>query len=82
MAKDTFWCSDCGRVLCDSHRYQHTCERLDAMKEKNVSWQKAKKGPGLLLWECILLVNRFVVLEVAHTQRLSTQPRKGWKQRE
>jgi len=32
---DNFWCKDCGRVVCDTHRYQHTCERLDAMKEKN-----------------------------------------------
>ncbi|CAK9007929.1 unnamed protein product [Durusdinium trenchii] len=35
---DTFWCRDCGRVLCDTHRYQHTCERLDALKAKNDSW--------------------------------------------
>ncbi|CAK9007930.1 unnamed protein product [Durusdinium trenchii] len=36
--QDTFWCRDCGRVLCDTHRYQHTCERLDALKAKNDSW--------------------------------------------
>mmetsp|Transcript_77698 Transcript_77698/g.197424 ORF Transcript_77698/g.197424 Transcript_77698/m.197424 type:complete len:262 (+) Transcript_77698:85-870(+) len=32
---DTFWCRDCGRVLCQSHRYQHTCEILDRQKERN-----------------------------------------------
>lgn len=37
---DTFWCRDCGRVLCDTHRYQHTCERLDALKEKNAKITK------------------------------------------
>lgn len=37
---DTFWCRDCGRVLCDSHRYQHTCERLDALKERNAKITK------------------------------------------
>merc|ERR1719181_2466400 len=31
---DQFWCRDCGRVLCDKHRYSHTCERVDAEKEK------------------------------------------------
>jgi len=31
---DQFWCRDCGRVLCDQHRMQHTCERIDAEKEK------------------------------------------------
>lgn len=31
---DSFWCKDCGRVLCGTHRYQHTCERVDAEKEK------------------------------------------------
>jgi len=25
-----FWCSKCGRLLCDAHRNQHTCEREDA----------------------------------------------------
>lgn len=32
---DQYWCKDCGRVLCDKHRYQHTCEVIDAEKEKN-----------------------------------------------
>eukprot|EP00928_Gymnodinium_smaydae_P000633 TRINITY_DN10241_c0_g1_i1.p1 TRINITY_DN10241_c0_g1~~TRINITY_DN10241_c0_g1_i1.p1 ORF type:complete len:209 (-),score=63.49 TRINITY_DN10241_c0_g1_i1:56-682(-) len=32
---DQYWCNDCGRVLCDKHRYQHTCERIDAEKERN-----------------------------------------------
>mmetsp|Transcript_40476 Transcript_40476/g.116342 ORF Transcript_40476/g.116342 Transcript_40476/m.116342 type:complete len:266 (+) Transcript_40476:124-921(+) len=32
---DSFWCNECGRVLCESHRYQHTCERLDEQKERN-----------------------------------------------
>jgi len=31
---DQFWCKDCGRVLCDQHRLRHTCERVDAEKEK------------------------------------------------
>jgi len=37
---DTFWCRDCGRVLCDTHRYQHTCEKIDALKEKNAKITK------------------------------------------
>ena len=41
FAEDTFWCRDCGRVLCDTHRYQHTCERLDALKAKNDSWSSS-----------------------------------------
>jgi len=32
---DTCWCNECGRVLCDKHRYSHTCERLDQQKERN-----------------------------------------------
>merc|ERR1719245_813259 len=32
---DSFWCPECGRVLCEPHRFQHTCERLDQQKEKN-----------------------------------------------
>ncbi|CAE8682015.1 unnamed protein product [Polarella glacialis] len=32
---ESFWCPECGRVLCESHRYQHTCERLDEQKERN-----------------------------------------------
>jgi len=32
---DSFWCNECGRVLCESHRHQHTCERLDHQKERN-----------------------------------------------
>mmetsp|Transcript_15270 Transcript_15270/g.40715 ORF Transcript_15270/g.40715 Transcript_15270/m.40715 type:complete len:260 (-) Transcript_15270:288-1067(-) len=32
---DSFWCPECGRVLCESHRHQHTCERLDQQKERN-----------------------------------------------
>jgi len=31
----TFWCPECGRILCEPHRYQHTCERLDLQKERN-----------------------------------------------
>lgn len=37
---DNFWCRDCGRVLCDTHRYQHTCEVIDAAKEKNAKITK------------------------------------------
>lgn len=32
---DSFWCHECGRVLCDKCRYQHTCENLDRQKERN-----------------------------------------------
>uniref|UniRef100_A0A7S2BG31 Uncharacterized protein n=1 Tax=Alexandrium andersonii TaxID=327968 RepID=A0A7S2BG31_9DINO len=32
---DSFWCNECGRVLCEKCRYQHTCERLDQQKERN-----------------------------------------------
>jgi len=32
---ESFWCPECGRVLCEPHRYQHTCEKLDQMKERN-----------------------------------------------
>lgn len=32
---DTFWCKECGRILCEKCRYQHTCERLDQQKERN-----------------------------------------------
>ena len=31
---DTFWCKDCGRLLCEAHRSQHTCERVDAEKAR------------------------------------------------
>lgn len=31
---DTFWCKECGRLLCESHRSQHTCERHDAKMAK------------------------------------------------
>merc|ERR1719367_1781744 len=31
----SFWCPECGRVLCETHRHQHTCERLDQQKERN-----------------------------------------------
>jgi hypothetical protein len=34
--QDSFWCNECGRVLCEACRYQHTCERLDLQKEKNM----------------------------------------------
>eukprot|EP00930_Biecheleria_cincta_P100221 TRINITY_DN91848_c0_g1_i1.p1 TRINITY_DN91848_c0_g1~~TRINITY_DN91848_c0_g1_i1.p1 ORF type:complete len:261 (-),score=59.42 TRINITY_DN91848_c0_g1_i1:36-785(-) len=37
---DNFWCRDCGRVLCDKDRYQHTCEVIDAAKEKNAKITK------------------------------------------
>ncbi|CAE7204907.1 unnamed protein product [Symbiodinium natans] len=37
---DTFWCRDCGRVVCDAHRYTHTCEKLDALKERNAKITK------------------------------------------
>lgn len=30
---ETFWCGECGRLLCESHRHAHTCERHDARKE-------------------------------------------------
>merc|ERR1719433_1815298 len=30
---DTFWCGECGRLLCESHRHKHTCERHDARKQ-------------------------------------------------
>lgn len=32
---NTYWCNECGRVLCESCRDQHTCERLDQQKERN-----------------------------------------------
>eukprot|EP00403_Amphidinium_massartii_P047785 CAMPEP_0178459782 /NCGR_PEP_ID=MMETSP0689_2-20121128/48327_1 /TAXON_ID=160604 /ORGANISM="Amphidinium massartii, Strain CS-259" /LENGTH=258 /DNA_ID=CAMNT_0020086309 /DNA_START=76 /DNA_END=852 /DNA_ORIENTATION=- len=32
---ESFWCPECGRVLCEAHRDQHTCERLDQQKERN-----------------------------------------------
>lgn len=32
---DSCWCNECGRVLCEKHRHQHTCERLDQQKERN-----------------------------------------------
>merc|ERR550532_833172 len=32
---DSCWCHECGRLLCEKHRYQHTCERLDQQKERN-----------------------------------------------
>lgn len=28
---DMFWCSKCGRLLCEKHRGHHTCEKYDAM---------------------------------------------------
>eukprot|EP00927_Polykrikos_kofoidii_P034608 TRINITY_DN29331_c0_g2_i1.p1 TRINITY_DN29331_c0_g2~~TRINITY_DN29331_c0_g2_i1.p1 ORF type:complete len:285 (-),score=73.65 TRINITY_DN29331_c0_g2_i1:273-1058(-) len=32
---ETFWCPECGRLLCEKHRHQHTCELLDQQKERN-----------------------------------------------
>lgn len=32
---ESFWCPECGRVLCEKHRYQHTCEKLDQQKARN-----------------------------------------------
>lgn len=29
-----FWCEKCGRLLCEKHRGQHTCEKQDAMDAK------------------------------------------------
>ena len=31
---NTFWCKECGRLLCENHRQQHTCERVDAEKAR------------------------------------------------
>lgn len=31
---DTFWCKDCSRLLCETHRSQHTCERYDEKKSR------------------------------------------------
>ena len=28
----SFWCRDCGRLLCEAHRNQHVCERVDAKR--------------------------------------------------
>ena len=33
----TFWCDKCGRVLCEKHRNQHTCERQDFLDAKRRS---------------------------------------------
>ena len=30
----SFWCASCGRLLCDAHRNQHTCEVEDAELER------------------------------------------------
>eukprot|EP00747_Dinoflagellata_sp_TGD_P170272 gnl/TRDRNA2_/TRDRNA2_201412_c0_seq1.p1 gnl/TRDRNA2_/TRDRNA2_201412_c0~~gnl/TRDRNA2_/TRDRNA2_201412_c0_seq1.p1 ORF type:complete len:250 (-),score=62.06 gnl/TRDRNA2_/TRDRNA2_201412_c0_seq1:56-805(-) len=42
---DTYWCNECGRILCEKHRDQHTCERRDAVKEglANMSPEKLKE---------------------------------------
>jgi hypothetical protein len=70
-SKDTFWCRDCGRVLCDSHRYQHTCERLDALKERNDSWLQQlgrqcrvlnTKSPARSGWSVLLMTHNVVYL--------------------
>ena len=34
---DTFFCGDCGRLLCEAHRSLHTCERHDAEKQRKAS---------------------------------------------
>eukprot|EP00929_Paragymnodinium_shiwhaense_P038564 TRINITY_DN20361_c0_g1_i1.p1 TRINITY_DN20361_c0_g1~~TRINITY_DN20361_c0_g1_i1.p1 ORF type:complete len:260 (+),score=55.10 TRINITY_DN20361_c0_g1_i1:76-855(+) len=34
---ETFWCPECGRILCEKHRANHTCERLDQQKERNAN---------------------------------------------
>jgi cell division protein FtsB len=31
---DTFWCDKCGRITCEKHRSQHTCERQDFLAAK------------------------------------------------
>lgn len=31
---ETFWCKECGRLLCEKHRDNHTCEKFDAEKER------------------------------------------------
>ena len=28
----SFWCKDCGRLLCEAHRVLHECERVDAKR--------------------------------------------------
>lgn len=30
----SFWCASCGRLLCEAHRNQHTCEKEDAEAER------------------------------------------------
>jgi len=30
----SFWCASCGRLLCDAHRNQHTCEKEDAERAR------------------------------------------------
>uniref|UniRef100_A0A7S0FXH7 Uncharacterized protein n=1 Tax=Pyrodinium bahamense TaxID=73915 RepID=A0A7S0FXH7_9DINO len=32
---ESFWCPECGRILCELCRHDHTCERLDQQKERN-----------------------------------------------
>ncbi|CAK0846147.1 unnamed protein product [Prorocentrum cordatum] len=44
---DSFWCPECGRVLCESHRHQHTCERLDQQKERNKHISKSFSSSGV-----------------------------------
>jgi len=34
---DSFWCSACGRLLCDKHRSLHTCEKQDFLNAKQRS---------------------------------------------
>ena len=30
----SFWCKECGRLLCEAHRNQHTCEKEDAEERR------------------------------------------------
>lgn len=41
----SFWCQDCGRVLCGTHRHQHKCERVDAEKaaRKNMTAEEMRR---------------------------------------
>lgn len=53
---DSCWCNECGRVLCDKHRHQHTCERLDQQKERNKHLTKEQLSAQLAEAEALKAV--------------------------
>lgn len=80
---DSCWCNECGRVLCEKHRYQHTCERLDQQKERNKNLTKEQLAAQLAEAEALgkameekKTAERRTVAEAAEKERLIRKDRR------